>query len=1084
MFALLFSSALSFGLGLGTTKNICIAKSKDGCPSGYEVNPPEEVYEIGSILTTEINVFVIVDPKNPIEFKHIPAGAEITIEGKDPSNKISIKGSTGLLSSLTSFLVTYKFKNIEVSTSDDTKLVAKQLDLEGKVSFGTFKNLIYKLNLGDEIKDLASDVEFIVQSALFTFNEENTKTVMYGKNKVMVNIGDNDNHVIIKVPKFISLIGDGITFAQKKGDLIVKRFGNPDINEILKTKIEAYGGNINLAAQKWKKAEGLVSNLLTKLNMIDIVQKSQTKIKISGLNIPANIKNEASDALNIVVDKAAAGVQGIIQITNNLDKIVGEGLNKFELAVGKFEIDAEVAFDNFDTKMSLALESWEANLESKANALFAKIERLVTNFAGKLETITQKALDLATNAVLSVDLKFDALELKSGFIDVTEKLSLPEVGKVLFEIPTAIPLDADFTKIKELVTTPRKIFCSKIPFDCNKFNLKLLQNITGLDLPKVIQQCDKDEQGRTCLSIKLESLPSWLPEKYCIGTADTCPAGSVSLTDFSQIKDKIHDLTKGVNIDFKDGKLSGTFEVGDYVKVGGSLNLAGGDSLPTVDLSVKAGDKAASLSMDKLTLNFKANDGDKVVFKVPALDLSLSKLTEDAKGLAYDFMNTKVLIDASTFKEFVKAKFNDLLINPMKAVSKLTIGEGFKIGEGDSLTEIAKDTVSGILSLAELEIPQGTPFNVDVEGSITKTNGLGFNIKAGTGNSEIKFGANFGKLTDLGKGIKFETHSDVKINLPGNLKAINLSGSGNFEIGLDSSSPKTLTLSGETQVMGGDRTIKLSGTAPADFSIVLDKLKLEEGKVFKILDSSSQEIIPAIKELVLGAKAHFDAVNVINSLTASFGSDISIGTLKFNVNNNMRKLLADDNNKNINIEYKFDSVPHLHINKAEGQPNAINMIFKATQEDMKDFVKEDYLDNPYPIITANFSSMEECKKWKSAVKSVIDTPGVSKLELNTYCEQGVEDETSYTISIALKDIDYKEPNSGTPTTSPENQGDDKILGLPKAAFFGIVAGAVLVLIIVVIIVVVACKKKKSEKKSKRKKSKKRESSSSSFYSSS
>ncbi|EAY00917.1 hypothetical protein TVAG_168480 [Trichomonas vaginalis G3] len=494
-----------------------------------------------------------------------------------------------------------------------------------------------------------------------------------------------------------------------------------------------------------------------------------------------------------------------------------------------------------------------------------------------------------------------------------------------------------------------------------------------------------------------------------------------------------------------------------------------------------------------MKLDLSANSGDKSVkFTVPIVDMKNVDLSDAAKQLLLDFTESELVkVDKDSFTKLTNSVFNNLQLLAKESVSQITLSaDKYSIGN----FEVLKDKVKGVLSLKDVVIPSGG-LTLSASGT-TDTNGFGFNFDT-TGNlGTIKFDNTWNAVTKFGEGFSFTSEGDLSVERLPNAAPIKVGGSDTLSIKIEEGRP-SLTISGNTEINAAGKTIKLTGNVGSSFSVSGENLVVGGSGIgsFKVTKEDGTELPVSFKTATFEKSASINVLQVIQNLTAKFGSYINISKLIFPATPSAKRVAQEDSSdKDITIGYKFteNGIPNLRINEVSGTPSNIYLVYNATDRETRDLVPSDWIDNPVPIISAKFS-VQECNNWRKNIVSTFLTPSVESITLATSCEEGLDDDESVvTLTMSLKAIEVK-PESNevadnlTPTpANPDENNNDKIFGIPKTVFIGVVAGVCVVAVIAVVVGIVVCtKRSKTSKKSKKehkksKKSKKHSSSSSSF----
>jgi hypothetical protein len=341
--------------------NICIS-SNNGCPDGYQKISPDDL--TGLKITGDVKIHVVDAPSGQVEVKLVTSLVDIemiydvSIDSANAATKLNFSITKGSFKSLS-------LSNINIELNGYSEII-KELTLSGSVCTGETVLNAFKVNV-DKLGALSQEVivrlkkySLLNPQVSFTNDEDGTKTLAIGKRRVILTKDGSEYGLSIR-----SKYGSDVKFTcdQKRGSLEIRRYGNPEMNDLFSIEVNAKGGIIKFADQTWKNTKSALSDYfswLSSQNFIKINQEAKTEIHLAGREVPVSIENKITEALQIICDKQLVGIQGNIKVNTANDKVVASVSGELEFSFGKLEGDFKL---NFDSNIAVSLPDIESILE-------------------------------------------------------------------------------------------------------------------------------------------------------------------------------------------------------------------------------------------------------------------------------------------------------------------------------------------------------------------------------------------------------------------------------------------------------------------------------------------------------------------------------------------------------------------------------------------------------------------------------------------------------------------------------------------------------------------------------------------------
>jgi len=733
-------------------------------------------------------------------------------------------------------------------------------------------------------------------------------------------------------------------------------------------------------------------------DFIKIDQKEKTEIRLAGREIPIDIENKVDSALKIFCYKHNVGIQGKIKL-NTAD----DGVDASPSVTGDLEFSA----GGITTSGNHRLRLNSRIAISVPDGFFEKIasgsRNLRRNVAAETSQQSTKTLELASNSVLSVKTDMTSVDsIKNGFINVTESFKMPRDGNVKLVVDsTDITSDVDFRNVKKFVQEPLKVFCSKTDFNCSRWTV----SVEGDKKMPQLQASCKNESNMKCLYVQLSQLPDWLPERYCLSTSAKCPDGYAKFepSETDTIVKGVHNSAKEIIFNVTEAMGDGvSFNISDFATEGASLSFETiKHEYRTLNLNVgtKANQKAASLKVKGLKLNFSASSpDDELIIDIPEVKWSDVDFSDEAKHLRYRFRNNSVDIDLGTYTKLNSKKFENLTLSINGVVDRIEAKTNeYQVKASNQVkATVQKADVSGIFT-ADVKINENLTVGVELEDNVA--DGVSLKVDSKSTKPNIKFDSTWNAATSIKKGIIIDSDIPTTItDLPENAKII-LAGKGSATI---YSKGNSVDVAGETEVKN-ERTFRVEAGKTFRLNNISFRAKGNTASKLIVKDINEDDIVAYANELNVEASAiaEADSVRVNGKINLNQGAQLTIKKLSFS-NALPRRVLEDSTNELI-LRYKFedDGFPQITIDEPQGTPSKIRVIYSATAEEVAATEFNEWIGDPHTIVLADFD-MATCEQWESLVS--FETESTINPSMKVVCDTDSDyspDESNYKIALQI-----------------------------------------------------------------------------------
>jgi len=777
---------------------------------------------------------------------------------------------------------------------------------------------------------------------------------------------------------------------ENSNELFFGRIGNPKPNQLLDIKLFMNGGVLYIANQTWVKASG---------SMINIVQKAASTVLLSGRYVPVSITNDCSEKLSIIAQELLCGIQGKIVFKTLNDEIITKlGIGELEFTAKSIEHTISAAKAKIDQLIDLSLDD-----TSFFSFIPSGIKNLITSVTASIQKMSLNDLRLSSGSMLSIGLEA-ASEIKAGFIDVLQDFKMPKFGNAKLKIDSVFGSSVNFSSFKDIISNPINIFCTKSELHCDKWDFLVDDSLKSAGAEK---QC-VTVGDKKCIQLKINKLPSWIPEEYCLGGSG-CSKNSVPINweSLPVLAQKIHSKSQSLLLFVKDSMSLGTkIDFSDY-NVNTSIKMSSSGSVfPAVQLVLnsKTKDHVASLSLDGLTLNFSLLVNQKSLL-VDIADITFKDVHfyNALNNVHVSFTNNNVTMDTNTFRRIATATFKNLALNfaDSETVDKIILNPrewGLQIA-GKAIEKISTVNVSGSFSAS---FPSNG-LNLDIEAGATSTRGFFFNIKGNAGTTiPVTFSTNWNTINNYGDGIGFQADCNLNISgLPHDAE-IKLKGKGSY----------VLTPKGESVNIAGVTEINVSKyfQVLGNKNVTFDKLLFGQQATISVKDAINAitPIVTRFAEAYPGSVSNLNGkFNVGESLVLGAGANLNTGIITFGAEHSSSAMLLSNNPRissslsSLELGYKFseNGIPVLSIDNGAGSsPDQIIIEYIPTPSNPEIVEFNEWVEQPLTMITGKFN----CDEWSQKVifKSTYTDLNGNTSKLSVICDK-FADERQDTVSMQL-----------------------------------------------------------------------------------
>ncbi|OHT05158.1 hypothetical protein TRFO_27230 [Tritrichomonas foetus] len=1057
-------------------KTICVSDTNKKCPPGIDTFIDVKDFKDSYLYSGSIDLFLYSDISSvTIEARQLSGEINVYGDESHPSQS-SLKFNFGFF-----FRVQYPINmhNVVCKISEGSVYAPKLLLDNCQLQNDDENNNKVQLH----VNDLTSD-------ALSLVNAEKVETVKFSLTKVQETLSIDVNVTILfslvsessitvfcdfteettstlrrrevdirnKKGKNSVIVGSSIalptvTFKNitKKVDVVKRGFLN--VLEILMCHFELHGGTLSFPEEeKWPLSLSLYG--LLDIYFLNIVQNNESTIEIAAQNLPANIRNNGTDPLNIVTLAQKCGITGTLLLNSTLDKITSKlpGNNPFEFKVGSISKLSETAKLITDKIMDLYSE-----IEPEINTLSDKIRSVVEQIQVETQVIQKELFNLADGGHLKIDYFFEADgNLTSGLIIFGAEVKREGNGKFSLELSGGVSgglSNYSFEAMKKLIGKPINLVCSKVNISVADWILKVFDEAFADGVFKL--QYGDNEDGLHCVQLILTRLPDALSEKYCIG--NNCPSGYVVVDEdfFRNLQKNIHEGTKNVVLNLKEALT--TQDPINFTLFGGnaSFSIKGNGNKVNVGLDLEVKDHVFELNVSDSNLNFSVKNeetNDSLEVNIPHVNLYDVTIEGQLKNRAISFTGERFATDLQTYQQLSKSSFNDLFVD-LESTGFTDKVKTIKVGEenvefrnsifGSLIATLNQTNVYGNLGIGF----DASFFGIELalEAGVSTTKGLTLEIKKSTLPipQTLRFDDNWANLKDSGAGITVSHKSDVQVvNVPGNIN-LNFEGTGNVDIKLKPGTDD-LKLNRKLGITGNSK-ISVNGTVSFQDISFSNNVTFEveamvmTGNSGNILD---QRIIVEKATCEKNSAVQVGDLVVGDKLTLESGSSLRSNTISFK-------------GKTLEIRYLFGGIPRIYATKGLSNLSKIILEYALKSDDENEVNYEQYIGAAQEIYCAVNETFTQkiCQTYANSVQFVSDF-------------QGLHGKTSAMKAdcISLPTSDNKYIQTCLIAELSESPNLSKVSSSKAMPVAGVAIGVIVVIVIIVAVAIFIVIKKRTANK--------------------